>query len=508
MKAANIKNSSITLMGVILVAKIIGMLRDIVIASYYGTTNISDAFLIALSVPTTLFFLIGHGLSTAYIPMYNRAKAEKGEIEAQRFSSNLLTVSLVLSTVIVLLLLIFPGVVVKIFASGFDQATANLAIRLIRISAPSIYIMCAVNVFGGYLQANKIFLPPAAISLPRNIAIVLAVVLSAAWGTDWLGIGLLTSYLLELLMLLPFVLKKGYLFRAQINLKDDYLHQTIYVVAPIVLGVCVSQVNKIVDRSMASMIVEGGVSALSYASIINTAAQEVLVHGIVMVLFAKCSEYAARQEHEKVKKKLSETIDNTILLLLPAGVGATMLAKPIVSLVLCRGEFDQHSLEMTAGAFRFYTVGLLFPAMRDTLIKVFYAYKDTRTTTTVSITAIIGNIVMNLVLGRLMGINGLALATSLSALYSTVTLYVFLRKKIGDFGFKKMLMVAFKSAIGCVPMAIVARFLYAQQWLQAMGVAGLLLCVLISCIVYFAVEFLIQNEPVVSVAKKWKTTRK
>lgn len=507
MKAANFKNSSITLMGVILVAKIIGMLRDIVIANYFGTTNVSDAFLIALSVPTLLFYLIGHGLSTAYIPMYNRVKVEKGEKEAQRFSNNLLTASFALSTIIVILLLFATRFVVKIFAAGFDEATADIAVRLIRISASSIYIMCAVNVFGGYLQANKNFLAPAAISLPRNAAIVVAVILAAAWGTDWLGVGLLAAYILELLVLLPFVLKKGYIYKPRLRLNDEYMRQTLYVVAPIVLGVCVGQVNKIVDKSMASTIVEGGISALTYASVTNNAVQEVLVTGIITILFAKCSEYAAKQEHEKVKSKLSETINVMLLLIIPVCVGVVILAEPIVSLVLCHGEFDQHSLEMTAGVLRFYTVGLLFLAMRDTMVKVFYAYKETRTTTLVSITAILGNIVMNLVLGRIMGINGLALATSLSAVYSCVMLYILLRKKIGDFGFRRMLAVALKSVIGCVPMAVTALLVYKQPWIQNMGIVGLIICVLTSCIVYFAVELLIRNEPVFGAVKNLKKTR-
>lgn len=504
MKAANIKNSSITLMGVILVSKIVGMLRDVVIANYFGTSNVSDAFLIALSVPTLLFYLIGHALSTAYIPMYNRVKVEKGEKAAQRFSDNLLTIAMILSTLIVLVLLFFPGVVVKIFAAGFDQKTADIAIRLIRISTPSIFIMCAVYVFGGYLQANKNFLVPAAISLPRNVVIVIAVALAASLGLDWLGYGLLASYVVELLVLLPFVIKKGYLYKPCVNLKDDYMRQTMYMVVPIVLGVCVGQVNKIVDKSMASIIVEGGISALTYASIINNAVQEVLVTGIVTILFAKCSEYVAKQEHDKVKQKLSGTINAMILLLTPACVGVWILAEPIVSLVLCHGEFDQHSLQMTAGALRFYILGLLFLAIRDTMVKVFYAYKETKTTTIVSITAIAGNIIMNIVLGMLMGINGLALATSLSAAYSCVLLYVLLRKKIGDYGLKNMLLIAMKSLLGCVPMALVVWFLNRQSWLQAMGIGGLLICVLLACVVYFAVELLFRNELVFNVVKSLK----
>lgn len=505
MKAEKFKQSSIALMSVILVSKVIGMLRDVVLANYFGTSNVSDAYLIAASVPTLLFYLIGHALSTAYIPMYNRVRAEKGEKAAMGFSNNLLTVALLLSTLIVALLLAFPEVVVKIFAAGFDVDTAQIAVRLIRISAPSIYLMCTVNVLGGYLQANRNFLAPASISLPRNAAIVASVVIAAARGLDWLGIGLLASYTMELFVLLPFVLKKGYRYRPCVKLSDEYMRQTMYVVAPIVLGVCVGQVNKIVDRSMASTILEGGISALTYAGIINIAIQEILVTGIVTILFAKCSEYVANGEHEKVKKQLSNTINTMTLLIVPACVGVWILAEPIVKLVLCRGEFDQNSLEMTAGALRFYTLGLLFLALRDTLVKVFYAYKETRTTTIVSITAILGNIVMNILLGRLMGINGLALATSLSAVYSCVMLYVLLRKKIGDYGLRSMLRVGLKSALGCVPMGAVAWHLNQWHWIGSMGVFGLLLNVLLACIVFFVFEILLGNQVVISAISRKKS---
>ena len=504
MKFAKIKQSSVALMGIIVVSKLVGMLRDIVLANCFGTTNISDAYLIAASVPTLLFYFIGHSLSTAYIPMYNKVKAEKGEIEAQRFSNNLLNIAMVLSTVIVAVLLAVPEVVVKVFAAGFDGPTTQIAVRMIRISVPSIYFMCIVNICGGYLQANKNFLAPAAISLPRNAVIVGAIVLAASFGIDWLGWGLLAAYAVEFLFLLPFVAAKGYRYRPIIQLREENIRQTMYIVAPILLGVCVSQVNKIVDRSMASMVVEGGISALTYASVINNAIQEILVTGIITILFANCSELVAKNEHDQVKRKLHDTLGAMIFLLIPASVGVIILAEPIVRVLLCRGEFDKNSLAMTMGSLRCYTVGLLFLAIRDALIKVFYAYKETRTTTFVSITAIIGNIIMNLVLGRIMGIRGLALATSLTAVFSCVTLYVLLRRKIGDYGFGKTKTILMKSVLGCVPMGFTAYYVNWYLSLQMAGIAAALVAVLFACLAYFAAELLLRNEPIMFLLQKWK----
>ncbi len=497
-----LKQKSVTLMMVIIVAKLIGMLRDVILANYFGTSNISDAYLIASTVPTLLFYFIGHSLSTAYIPMYNKVKQEQGRDASHRYTSNLLTIALVLSTVIVIALLVFPKAVVKVFAVGFDRQTAKIAARLIRISAPSIYLMTIVNICGGYLQANKSFLVPASISLPRNAAIVVSVILAASLGTDLLGWGLLASYLLEFLFLLPFVLKKGYRYKPTLKLKDADIKQTLYIVTPILLGMCVGQVNKIIDRSMASTVVEGGISALTYASIINNAVQEVLVTGIITILFASCAELVAKQEHEKVKKKLADTVSSLLFLLIPAAVGVIILAEPIVHLVLCRGEFDEHSLKMTVSALRCYTVGLLFLALRDTFVKIFYAYKETKITTITSICSIVLNIALNIVLGKLIGINGLALATSFSALFNCITLFALLNKKIGDFGTVIIAKVTIKSIVGAIIMSV-GVYLSRRTLTPLLGdVVSLIISIIIGCIIYFTLALLFVNEPAVKVFHK------
>lgn len=309
MKLKNIKQSSVTLMAVITISKLFGMLREIVLANYFGTSNVSDAYLIASSVPTLLFYFIGQSLSTAYIPMYSKIREKKGEKEAQTFSNNLLNIVLIIATVIVLLLLLFPNIVVKIFAAGFDSPTSEIASRLIRISAPSIYIMVAVYICTGYLQANKSFLAPAAVSLPRNLIVVVSIAFAASFGTDYLGWGLLASYLLEFMFLIPFVISKGYRYKPIAEFKDPHIKETFYMIVPILIGIGVNQLNKIIDKSIASTIVEGGISALSYASIIDVAISDILVTGIITILFVDCAQLVAKGDTEKVKSKISSTIN-------------------------------------------------------------------------------------------------------------------------------------------------------------------------------------------------------
>ncbi|MBE6625247.1 MAG: murein biosynthesis integral membrane protein MurJ [Ruminococcaceae bacterium] len=504
MNWSKIKQSSVAVMTIIIVSKLIGIMRDMVLANYFGTTNISDAYIIASTVPTLLFFFIGHSLSTAYIPMYNKVKVAGGEKSAQKYSNNLLTAALIIATIIVVVLLAFPTATVKLFAIGFDEETAKIASRLIRISAPSIYLMTMINICGGYLQANKSFLAPAAISLPRNIAIIVSIALAASLGTDVLGWGLLASYVLEFLFLAPFVIKKGYIYKPYLKLKDEDLKQTLYVIAPILLGMSVSQINKIIDRSLASTFVEGGLSALTYGSFINTAISEVLVTGIITILFSKCAEYVAKGEDDKVVKQYSSTINTMLFVLIPATVGILILAEPIVSLLLSRGNFNEESLAMTSGALRFYALCLCFTAVRDVTVKIFYAYKSTKVTTITSIISISINIGLNFLLSHFMGINGLALATSIAISVQTIILYVLFKKKLKSIGTKNTIITVIKSVASAVLMGIATYFSYKALASCMYETIATILTIIISCAIYFVVALILKTEPIMNIIEKFR----
>lgn len=507
MKLTKIKNSVPVLMFVIVVAKLVGMLRDVVLANYFGTTNVSDAYLIASSVPALLFYFIGHSISTAYQPMYNKAKHEGGNEKGLAYTNTIINISLVISTVFVLLLLIWPEGVIKLFASGFDSATVEITAGFIRTSAVSMYLMILISVLGGYLNANKSFIVPASVSLPRNAVLISSIVIAALFGVQWLGYGLLISYIAELLLLLPFAIKKGFRYSPVLTIKDPNVKETWYVVLPILVGMCVSQVNKIIDRSLASVVCEGGVSALSYASIINNAVQEILVTGIITVLFSKCAELVVKGEHEKVKSNLSSVLNVLAFFLLPATVGVVILARPIVILLLARGEFDSNSIAMTSGALACYTLGLIFLATRDTLVKVFYAYKKTKVTTTVAIISIVINIVLNFALYHFIGLNGLAIATVISAVFNSVILYILLRRDIGDFGLRKLLITLLKSLIACAIMAFSVIIIKSSITFMS-NILLLLVCVGVGAIIYFLASLLLRIDPLMDMLKRINLIRK
>lgn len=187
--------------------------------------------------------------------------------------------------------------------------------------------------------------------------------------------------------------------------------------------------------------------------------QEVLVTGIITILFAKCASWVAEGKYDTVKQKLGSTINHLIYLLIPASFGIIVCSELIVTCFFSRGEFDENSVLMTSQALCCYTVGLAFMAVRDTIIKVFYAYKETKITTVTSVFTVVINIVLNLILSRMWGINGLAIATSISAVAHCIALYFLLRKKIGDFQLKTTAINALKIFISSLAMFLMLKLL-------------------------------------------------
>ena len=494
MRFSKLKENTIVLMIIIIVAKVVGMFRDIVLANYFGTSSISDAYLIASAIPTLMFSLIGQGLSTAYLPMLNKVRQEKGEDAANTYSNNLSSIAVCLCAIIVLLLELFPKAFIKIFAVGFDSQTVDITLSFIRIAAFTLFFMAIINIWSGYLQSKNNFIIPAAISFPRNIVIIGSIVVAGLYNYKYLGYGLFLAYFLELLFLLPFVLKNRYFPKIYISLKDNYIKQTVLLIIPIIINVSVSQINKIVDRSLASTIVEGGISALNYASVINIGVQEVLVSGIITILFAKCSAWVAEGKHEIVKQRLSLTLDTLVYLLVPASFGIIALSDPIVRLFLSRGQFDANSVKMTSLSLICYTAGLVFLSIRDTIVRVFFAYKDTKTTTITSVLAITVNIILNFILSRFWGIYGLAIATSFSALFQSVLLYILLYRRIGDYGKNTFISGGIKSIISSILMFLIVKTLSSHAFIHLGQFISLILLITIGALSYYLLSIVLRHN--------------
>ena len=233
-----------------------------------------------------------------------------------------------------------------------------------------------------------------------------------------------------------------------------------WLIGPVLIGVAINQINTMVDRTLASTLVEGSISALNYANKLNGFVMALFITSVGAVIYPMLSRLSSEDNKEKFISSVVQSINSVILLVIPISIGAIVLATPIVKLLFQRGEFDARATSMTAIALIMYSIGMVAFGLRDIIGKVFYALKDTKTPMINGAIAMIMNIVLNIILVKYLQLAGLALATSISAIVCIFLLFGSLKKKIGYFGQDKIIKTTIKSIVAAVVMGIVTYFVY------------------------------------------------
>lgn len=459
---SKVAKAAVGLMAATLIAKILGFGRELALASAYGASGTSDAFLVAMNIPAVIFSAIGTSLGTAFIPLYCDLEAKQGKKASLRFSNNVLNIVVLLCLITSLVGVVFTEPIVKLFAVGFKGETLTQAIYFTRVLILGMAFLGMSYIMMAFLQVKENFVIPGLMSVPYNMLIIISIFLSVTINPNLLPWGTLIGLSLQFIFQYPFARKKGFKYRPYINLKDEYLKRMLWLIGPVLIGVAVTQVNSIVDRTIASTLVEGSISALNYATKLNQFVMGMFIVSISSVIYPMLSKLSTENNKKKFKESIVTAINVVTLIIIPISVGAIILAEPIVKLLFQRGEFDARATQMTAIALIFYSIGMLGFGLRDILGKIFYSLQDTKTPMINGIIAMVLNIVLNLAFVKYtnMGLGGLAFATSISSLVTIALLSVSLRRKIGAFGGKKIISVLIKSIIAALLMALVTKFTY------------------------------------------------
>lgn len=500
------KRTALILMILTIVSKIIGFGREITLSYFYGASGVSDAYLIALTIPAVVFAMVGTGINTSYIPIYSSILRNRDYKAADKFTSNLINHTLIVCSFIILIGIIFAEPLVKLFAIGFEGETLRIAVKFTRISFFGIYFTLLTYIFSGYLNLKNNFVIPALIGIPLNIITIISIILSKEIDIIILPIGNVISILSQVILLLVHVNKKGYMHSFTVDKKDENIKKMFYLALPVILGVSVNQINILIDRTLASKIVTGGISALNYANRLNLFVQSIIVTSIITVVYPKISEMAAKNDMNSFKRLVSESISGISLLVIPATIGMMVFAEPIVTLLYGRGEFDIEAINMTTSALFYYSIGMLGVGLREVLSKAFYSLQDTKTPMVNAAIAIAINIVLNVILSRFLGIGGLALATSISSTICTIFLLISLRIKIGFFGIKGITISIIKIVISSLIMGGLAKVMYEIMNNQVNNTLSLLISIAVGIIVYFLTIYFVKidvaNEFIDAIKKK------
>ena len=214
------KKTAILLMIVTILSKLVGFGREMVLAYYYGTSNISDAYFIALTIPTVIFAFIGNGIATAYIPLYLKLEKNEGVSRANQYTNNMINLLLFVCTVLIIIVFVFPEPIVQVFASGFEGRTLELAVQFTRISIFGIYFTALISILSAFLQIKGNYVVPALAGFPLNILVIFSIIISSGGNIFILAYGILISTVIQLLFLLPAVYKRSLKYRRIVDFND------------------------------------------------------------------------------------------------------------------------------------------------------------------------------------------------------------------------------------------------------------------------------------------------
>lgn len=454
-------NSAVLIMILTVGSKLVGFIREMLIAAKFGSGVETDTFFVALTATSLIGSLISATIGTTFVPILSEIETKEGKEGKNLHVNNLINIVMILSGVFVILGYFFAPVIVKLTASGFTGDQFNLAVKLTRIGLPIILTTGVLGSFRAYLESEDRHAINTIAGYALNFSYIFFLLfLADMFGIVGMMIAVVIGSFLQIAVKLPVVHTIGYRFLPVFDVKDKYIKKVLWLAGPILLGVAINDINAIVDKTLASQLIEGSISALNYASRINTLVLTIFVTAITTVIFPIMSREFNRGNKQEIVNIIRYGVNLILIVTIPATIGMMVLATPIVEVIFLRGAFTQDNVTMTSIALIGYAVGLVGMSIRLIASRAYYAFQDSKTVMTNSAITVGMNIILNLVLMPLLGIGGLALATSISVTISTVVLFYGLKKQLGQLGLKQYLTIAIKCGLASLAMGAVSYLVY------------------------------------------------
>jgi putative peptidoglycan lipid II flippase len=461
----NITRAAGVLAAATMLSRIMGMVRDMVVSRLFGAGLYTDAFFAAFQIPNMLrrFFAEG-ALTSAFVPTFSEWYTNKGEEEARELANVCFTVLTIVMAAITMLGIVFSPQIVHLMFPGFAGNPEKLSVTILlnRLMFPYIFFVSLVALCMGILNTVRHFFTPAISTVFLNISMILtALLLHDRFEVPIvaLAVGVLLGGLLQLVLQLPVLYKKGFPIRFNFQTGHPAVKKIALLMGPSVFGVGVYYLNITVGSILASLLPEGSVSYLYYAQRLFEFPQGIFTVSVAQAVLPSMSRQAAAGDMDALKESLSYGVRLTLFVTIPAAVGLIFCATPIFSLLFMGGAFDYAKAVNCGTALLYYSTGLTFVALVRVLVPAFYALKDTKTPVMIALVAFLLNLLFSLVLMGPMKHGGLALASSISALGNMLLLLWFIRKKIGPFGGRAIAVAGIKGVVASVPMAVVVYWI-------------------------------------------------
>ena len=436
---AIIKSTSLISLGT-LSSRILGFLRDILLAKLFGTKDAADSFFVAFRIPNLLRDLMGEGaINAAVVPVFSEYVNQKDKHQMWHFVNVVFTLFLIGLSAVTLLGIVFAPVIVRLIAPGFiaDPHKLMLTVQLTRLLFPYLILIGLTAYSMGILYTFKSFFWPAFSPCLLNVATIIAAVIASRTMKEpviGLSVGILIGGGWQLAVQMRTLRKIGIPLMIPKTISHPGARRIGKLLIPRLFGAGVYQLNIFVDTfcaSLSTIVGAGGISAIYYANRIIQFPQAIFGIALATALLPTMSALASRGDLASLKRTLIFSLKNIFLIMLPVSVLCLFLATPIIRILFQRGEFTEYSTGITSQALFFFALGLWCYGGVRVLVTTFHALQDTVTPVKVAGLCLVINAVLNFILMKPLKVGGIALASSVAVAVNFLVLFFMMDKKLG-----------------------------------------------------------------------------
>ncbi len=458
-------------------SRILGLVRDILLARLLGATIAADAFFVAYRIPNLLRELLAEGsMSSAFIPVFTEYQTLRSKKETWELASAAFTTLLSIVTLLTLIGLIAAPAIVWILAPGFqeDPERISLTILLTRIMFPYLIFISLAALTMGILNSLRAFAAPALGPVLFNVCIIVsALVLAPSLEEPVLGIalGVVAGGLAQFVMQLPGIQKRGQLFQWRFNPGHPGVRKIGVLMAPSLLGLSVVQINVTVSTILASYF-PGGPTYLFYGMRLIQFPLGIFGVALATAILPTLSAQASRGALDELRDTLGFGLRMIGFMILPAMIGLILLRRPIVHLLFEHGAFSSADMQATAATVLAYAVGLWAFAGIRIVVTAFYSLQDTRTPAFAAVAAMLINVALAFLLMNPFQHAGLALATALSAMVNIGALIGILTRRLGGIDWQGICRALGQAGLATIPVLLICLWIanlavwhHADEWM-------------------------------------------
>lgn len=411
------------------VSTVFGFVRDVVIAAVYGAGAELDAYLVAQGLMNVVLGLVAYAMARSVIPVVARERAaEGGQCRSHPSFNTAITVTMMVLGLGAIVVGLLAGPVTAVLAPGFEGEQAELAVMLTRIVLLATVLIAGTDLLAALAQAHGRVIWSSLQGVPFNIIMIGAAGLfGPRYGIQALAVGFVVGSAARLLLQLPPIRALGMRVRPGLDLRQPGFREIASLMPPLLVGSAIANVNSLVDRAVGSTLGDGAITALSYGWRLVNLPETLLIASLLVPLYPALGATAGNLP--EVRRLVSRGLSVTVTILVPLTLVLMVAALPLAQVAYGRGEFTTDDVAATAVAMLWYAPALVAMGVRQVLVSTSYALGDTRAPVLVSVAAMVINVTGDILLAPVMGVAGVALATSVSLLAAAAANGVLLARR-------------------------------------------------------------------------------